>query len=669
MNESDAIQTVLHYHERTKHHLERYARSLGFLDWSAQPNPFRRYHDPVRSGPPLVVDLPLPDRDETPRFTALFNDPWDPAFRDVREISARPINLRSIGLLLFYALAVSAWKSYKNSTWALRVNPSSGNLHPTEAYLLIPGRAVPEVLPSTGENGPRTAVVHYAPDRHQVELRATLPGNLLDGLLEPADGPLGQAAGTPGPIRDLSAAGPTSKSAPATRFAIVLTSIAWREAWKYGERAFRYVQHDTGHALAALRIAAALFGWRLMVVPDAPEADLEMLLGIDRDAELLPAEREAADLIAVVDTSTSPHVAGAEWSIPAPTSAAWPLSPVTLRRGRGETHFFGRPNRLSQTHHPWPIVEEVERASRRPTAVPAGFARGEASLRRALTGHPDTPTASTPSAGSSPSGPGAAGPAPAPLPPMGKSLAAHAATQRLTAGRLIRGRRSAVSMDGTTRLDLPSLEWMLSRLLPGSALPPWDALPWRPLVHCVLFVHRVDGLEPGLYLQVRDPRDLAELREGLSDLFAWAPVSGVHANLGLYHLQSGDLQATATTLCCHQTIAGDGAFSVAFVGKFKPVLQQAGPWWYRRMLWEAGMLGQMLYLFAEAAGLRATGIGCYFDDATHRLLGTRRRTWQSLYHFTVGGGVEDPRLSTLPAYDRRGFREPGEAASASAPAR
>jgi hypothetical protein len=31
--------------------------------------------------------------------------------------------------------------------------------------------------------------------------------------------------------------------------------------------------------------------------------------------------------------------------------------------------------------------------------------------------------------------------------------------------------------------------------------------------------------------------------------------------------------------------------------------------------------------------------------------------WQSLYHFTVGRAVEDPRLSTLPAYghlDRAG---------------
>ena len=62
------------------------------------------------------------------------------------------------------------------------------------------------------------------------------------------------------------------------------------------------------------------------------------------------------------------------------------------------------------------------------------------------------------------------------------------------------------------------------------------------------------------------------------------------------------------------------------------------------------MLGQVLYLEAEAAGVRGTGIGCYFDDAFHELLGLRDRTFQDLYHFTVGGPVDDPRLITLPPY-------------------
>jgi hypothetical protein len=62
------------------------------------------------------------------------------------------------------------------------------------------------------------------------------------------------------------------------------------------------------------------------------------------------------------------------------------------------------------------------------------------------------------------------------------------------------------------------------------------------------------------------------------------------------------------------------------------------------------MIGQVLYLEAGAAGVRGTGIGCFFDDPVHDLLGLETGQFQSLYHFTVGHPVEDTRLTTLPAY-------------------
>jgi hypothetical protein len=55
-------------------------------------------------------------------------------------------------------------------------------------------------------------------------------------------------------------------------------------------------------------------------------------------------------------------------------------------------------------------------------------------------------------------------------------------------------------------------------------------------------------------------------------------------------------------------------------------------------------------LEAEAAGVRSTGIGCFFDDPVHKVFGFQDVTFQSLYHFTVGGPVDDPRLMTLPPY-------------------
>ena len=51
------------------------------------------------------------------------------------------------------------------------------------------------------------------------------------------------------------------------------------------------------------------------------------------------------------------------------------------------------------------------------------------------------------------------------------------------------------------------------------------------------------------------------------------------------------------------------------------------------------MLGQVLYLEAEAAGIRATGIGCFFDDPVHEIVAMKGLSLQSLYHFTIGGPV------------------------------
>jgi hypothetical protein len=74
------------------------------------------------------------------------------------------------------------------------------------------------------------------------------------------------------------------------------------------------------------------------------------------------------------------------------------------------------------------------------------------------------------------------------------------------------------------------------------------------------------------------------------------------------------------------------------------------PFRYRHLFWESGLIGQVLYLEAEARGARGTGIGCFFDDAVHDLLGIDSDRFQSLYHFTVGRPLEDSRITTRPPY-------------------
>jgi len=536
---TDALNAVRGYHQVTKHQVQRFAPGPGYLDWDTQPDPFRRY-----AGASLIGLEKVPPA-EVPRY--------DDAFVEGRHPPV-PLNRHSISQLFFDSLAISAWKSAGGVRWALRVNPSSGNLHPTEGYLLcgpVEGLcAVPMVC-------------HYAPKEHALEVRAEVGGALWEAL--------------------------TEQCPPETVF-VGLTSVHWREAWKYGQRAYRYCQHDLGHAIAALAIAAAALGWQTRLMDDLGTSELARLLGTDQEHTAEPEEPDV--LIAV-----GPRARGI-------TERTLPEDPVQRFAGLA---WRGTPNALSPEHVDWG-TDAPAVAARRP--------RGPGPSAR-------SPEARTPA--SSPA-------RPVPLRP------------------LIRQRRSAVALDGQTRIDRDLFYRMLRKTVARPGQIPFSTLPWTPHIHLAIFVHRVDGLAPGLYMLVRDRTQRSDLEAACTRAASWGRPPGCPEDLDLWCLSQSDTRRTAQAVSCTQDIAGDGCFSLGMIAEFQRPLERHGAWFYPRLFWEAGAIGQVLYLEAEAAGIRGTGIGCYFDDAMHDILGLEDTTYQDLYHFTLGGPVEDTRLTTLPAY-------------------
>ena len=530
----EATVDIIAYHERTKHHPGRYARGPHGLDWATQPNPFRRF-----TGAQLIR-LPLNDCDQTPSAAAVFG---------AATVAPQPLTLATLGLFFELSLGLSARKQIADSSWYLRINPSSGNLHPTEAYAVLPDVAGPQC---------GAGVYHYAPFEHALEQRARWTQ------------PVTSVAG---------------------EFHVGLTSIIWREAWKYGERAFRYCQHDVGHALAAIRFAAAALGWHAQFVPEWSDARLAQLLGLDRAEDFENAERETPELLIHVTTSAV---------------VAQPLLPVAGT----PIEWFGRANCLSDSHVHWPAIDEAVKASERLTTSQESSQAGDC----------------------------------VDLPPPSPPVCNHSASQ------LIRQRRSAVDFDGVTSITREKFLSILDATLPRATAPPFGAWPFAPRLHLVIFVHRVIGLEPGLYLWLRAPADAEALRQAFSAKLKWEPVTGSITSAPLHRLGGGDLRDFARMLSCQQDIAADSAFSLGMLARFEPVLRKRGAEAYRELFWEAGMIGQALYLAAEAAGIRGTGIGCYFDDVLHNALGLTGHDWQSLYHFTIGSPVEDLRLRAAPPY-------------------
>jgi hypothetical protein len=200
---------------------------------------------------------------------------------------------------------------------------------------------------------------------------------------------------------------------------------------------------------------------------------------------------------------------------------------------------------------------------------------------------------------------------------------------------------------------------MLRRVSPSASggAPPWDMIAWSPRIHLLMFVHLVDGLRPGLYAFVRDSAKVDALRAATKPDFEWTRPADCPSGLDLFFLMEADCRRAAAQLSLGQAIGGTSAFSFGMIAEFEASLKEFGPWFYRRLFWEAGMVGQTLYLEAEAAAiragntLRATGIGAYFDDLVHDVFGLTGHAFCDLYHFTIGGAVEDTRLTTRPPYD------------------
>jgi SagB-type dehydrogenase family enzyme len=216
------------YHEATKHSVKSLRRPRHDLDWANMPDPFRHYE-----GVP-VLDLPAdPPASEMSAFDVLQGT------SSTRPVGDGPAFLSQ---LLFYSAAISASKRAPSTgyKYALRVNPSSGNLHPTEFHFL-----------TRGLKGWPDGLYHYDPSRHMAEQRGR-------GDFE-------------------------MKLVSSSAIVFVLTSIVWREAWKYGERAYRYCLHDIGHAWQALALSARAIGCEHFAVGHFVDDDVAQMVRLNSD--------------------------------------------------------------------------------------------------------------------------------------------------------------------------------------------------------------------------------------------------------------------------------------------------------------------------------------------------------------------------------------------------
>jgi SagB-type dehydrogenase family enzyme len=494
------------YHQASKHTYYSVRSSAHSLDWQNQPDPFRTYEGAPIVSLPAGVSFPGMG---TFAAAASLSEKTEP-FGGNNPASLGKISLDAawLGNFLWHSMAVSAWKKAPGGShrYSLRVNPSSGNLHPTETHLALRGFA-----------GIEDGLYHYRPDRHALELRSpgAWPAHLADALEIPW--------------------------ASGSQLIVGLTSIFWREAWKYRERAYRYCCHDLGHATMSLLLAARAMGLSGGAVAHFPDLRMTRALGLSGSDE--------APMVFLVFPSGNSS-----------TPAALPAEKI----------FAGNPNELSPEEIPYPQLLAIHRATilrdpAGPVPIPPEHAAGEQSTRL--------------------------------------SLSEPVRDARL--GEIARRRRSALDFDPRTApMPREDAEQILD-----FATRDWPA-DWRGSFHgpakgsgrgadfvaLYLYVHRVHGCEPGVYRWDSHARRLVQL-----------------------HL--GSVEPVAAFLSLEQPLAGNSCFTVSMIADLAGAARIFGNRGYRYVYYEAGAIGQRLYLGAEAFGWNATGIGAFYDDDVHRYLG------------------------------------------------
>jgi SagB-type dehydrogenase family enzyme len=173
--------------------------------------------------------IPLPYFEDDIKLNLSYDDLMN---AKLNTSTSAPLSLKRISCFLHHACGVTSLKICHllegGELYTARSNPSSGGLHPSEVYLLLPPGLV------EGEEG--ALVAHYCHLEHALQIRASISKSVWQEMN------LGN-----------------------NNFVVCCASLHWREVWKYGLRGFRYSLLDSGHLMAAMAVSAKVLSWNAIV--------------------------------------------------------------------------------------------------------------------------------------------------------------------------------------------------------------------------------------------------------------------------------------------------------------------------------------------------------------------------------------------------------------------
>jgi len=277
----ETVQAVLRFHEYSSESRTSAFRRAPVLALDTQPPVFKSYPD----APRIALERGAPAADGRTLHAMLRGPGPAPG-------PSRPFSLVSLGQVLYLSTGVTR----RRGGLALRAAPSSGALFPAELY--IAARRV---------DGLPAGLYHYDPEHHRLDVLGALPASL--------------------PFADADAL-------------IFVAAVFDRTAWKYRNRAYRYVAADLGHLLENVRLAGHYAGLpvRLPVLFD--EAMADRAVGLDSQNESVLALAALGGQLSNAAASPPGHHGGAP-ALPAMAAGAAGAAEVAETAGTARTRAGG----------------------------------------------------------------------------------------------------------------------------------------------------------------------------------------------------------------------------------------------------------------------------------------------------------------------------------------
>src|SRR5437773_4045310 len=233
---SETGSSALRYHEATKHSELSLRMSPHYLDWDNKPSPFKVYKNlPMKS---LPHEFPYPSESSLKALKG-----------HETHNSNKAVDLQDLTEILFFSAGLTRKMKIGGETQYMRAASATGALYPIELYIV-----------SSGIPGLDAGIYHFNP--------------LSFALVQLREGDYGP---------ELAAA--TNGATALSPLTIALTSLAWRNAWKYEARSYRHWFWDGGVIAANLLAICQSEGLPTRLVMSFVDQEVDKLLGLEEEKE------------------------------------------------------------------------------------------------------------------------------------------------------------------------------------------------------------------------------------------------------------------------------------------------------------------------------------------------------------------------------------------------